>query len=211
MPLRIVLADDHPVVRDGLKGLLSEEPDFDVVGETGDGLAVPDLVEDLEPDVLVLDVLMPGAYGLEVLRQVTKRHPKTRVLILSMYANESYVLEAMRNGAAGYALKSSPPDELVRAVRSVGVGNSFLSPLLNQRMRGEEVPEDPLDSLTPRERQVLHLIAEGNTNAAVAERLFISSRTVESHRASVMNKLALASHAELIRYAIRRGIVDVDQ
>lgn len=213
----IALADDHPIVRQGLRALLQAEPDFRVVGEAGDGLETVELVERLQPDVLVVDVMMPGVSGLEVARQVQQRSPETRVVILSMHANEAYVLEAMRHGAAGYVLKDSTATDLVEAVRRVMAGRRYLSPPLSERaidaylQKSEEAQLDPYETLTSREREVLHLAAEGHTNAEIAERLSISPRTVETHRANMMRKLDLRSHADLIRYALRRGIIPLDQ
>ena len=209
----IVLADDHHIVRQGLRALLEAEPDFHLVGETGDGLETVQLVESLHPDVLVLDLMMPGLNGLEVTRQVGKRSPQTRVVILSMHANEAYVLEALRNGAAGYVLKDASVAELAHAVREVTAGRRYLSPPLSERAieayvgKATETPLDRYETLTTREREVLHLAAEGCSNAEVADRLSISVRTAETHRANMMRKLDLSSQTDLIRYALRRGII----
>jgi len=212
----IVLADDHHVVRQGLKALLEAEPDFRVVGETGDGLEVVPLVERLQPDVLLLDLMMPSLNGLEVTRQVSWRSPQTRIVILSMHANEAYVLEALRAGAAAYVLKESTADELVRAIREATAGRRYLSPPLSARAievyveKVEETMLDPYETLTTREREVLHLAAEGHTNAEIAARLFISPRTVETHRANMMRKLDLRTRTDLIRYALQRGILPLE-
>ena len=210
--ITILLADDHSIVRQGLRALLEVEPDFCIVGEAADGLEVTQLIEYLRPDVLVLDLMMPGLDGLEVTRRVNQRSPQTRVIILSMYGNEAYVVEVLRNGAAGYVLKKSTADELVRAVRAVVAGQRYLSPPLSEQtietymQKADESTQDLYDLLTAREREVLYLVAEGHTNAEIAARLFISSRTVEMHRANLMRKLDLRSQADLIRYALRRGI-----
>lgn len=210
--ISILLADDHSIVRQGLRALLEVEPDFCIVGEAADGLEVTQLIEYLRPDVLVLDLMMPGLDGLEVTRRVNQRSPQTRVIILSMYGNEAYVVEVLRNGAAGYVLKKSTADELVRAVRAVVAGQRYLSPPLSEQtietymQKADESTQDLYDLLTAREREVLYLVAEGHTNAEIATRLFISSRTVEMHRANLMRKLDLRSQADLIRYAFRRGI-----
>ena len=217
MTTTIMLADDHKIVRQGLRALLEAEPDFHLVGETGDGLEAVQLAERLCPDVLVLDLMMPGLGGLEVTLQVGKRSPQTRVIILSMHADEAYVLEALRNGAAGYVLKESSADELVQAVREVVAGRRFLSSPLSERAidayvsKAQEVVLDRYETLTAREREVLHLAAEGHTNAEVADRLSISSRTAETHRANMMRKLALRSQTDLIRYALRRGIIPMEE
>lgn len=213
MSVSIVLADDHHVVRQGLRALLEAEPMFFVKGEAGDGLTALQMVENLRPDVLVLDLMMPGLNGLEVTRQATKLSPMTKIIILSMHAGEAYVLEALRNGAFGYVLKDSGADELVEAINTVIGGRRFLSSPLSERAidlyitKSQDLPEDPYDSLTTREREVLQLAAEGNTNAQIAERLSISPRTAETHRANMMRKLDLHNSTELIRFALQRGII----
>ena len=212
----IVLADDHQVVRHGLRSLLEAEPDFSVVGETGDGLEAAQLVERLQPDVLVLDLMMPGLNGLEVTRQVSQRSPRTRVVILSMHASEAHVLEALRSGAAAYVLKESTSAELVRAVREAVAGRRYLSSPLSERAieaymkKAESAALDPYEMLTAREREVLHLVVQGHTSAEIADRLFISRRTVETHRANLMRKLGLRTHTDLIRYALQRGILPME-
>jgi two-component system response regulator NreC len=212
----IVLADDHHVVRQGLRSLLEGEPDFSVVGETGDGLEAAQLVERLQPDVLVLDLMMPSLNGLEVTRQVSQRSPQTHVVILSMHANEAHVLEALRAGAAAYVLKESTSAELVRAVHEAVAGRRYLSPPLSERaievylQKAKPAALDPYETLTAREREVLHLVAEGHTNAEIADRLFISRRTVETHRANLMRKLSLRTPTDLISYALRRGILPME-
>jgi len=213
MAISILLADDHHIVRQALRILLETQPDFNVVGKTGDGLQVAPSVEQLRPDVLLLDLAMPHLNGLEVTRQVHNRSPKTRVLILSMYANEAYVQEALANGASGYILKDSTASELVRAVREVAAGRHYLSPPYSERAfesyieRAKKIPPDVYHMLTPRQREVLHLVAEGCTNHDIAALLSVSPRTVESHRASLMRKLGVRTQAELVRYAIERGIL----
>ena len=213
---RIVIADDHPVVRHGVRSLLQTDPDFTVVAEADDGLETVQLVEKLQPDVLVVDLMIPGLSGLEVTRQVKQRTPATRVVILSMHANEPYVLEALKNGAAGYVLKDSSGTDLTQAIRQVLLGQRYLSPPLSERaveaylQRSQAASLDPYDSLTEREREVLHLAAEGLSNPEVATRLSISPRTVETHRANLMRKLGLKTQTDLIRYALRRGILPLD-
>jgi DNA-binding NarL/FixJ family response regulator len=211
--ITIVLADDHRVVRQGLRAVLEAEPNLRVIGEAGNGLDVIRLVERLHPDVVVLDLMMPGLNGLEVTRQIRKRSPKTHVVILSMHKDESYVIEALKNGAAGYVLKDSSAEELVKAVHEAAADRHYLSPPLSDSaieayvQRATAAATDPYSSLTEREREVLQLAAEGHTNAEIGKRLFISPRTVEVHRANMMQKLGLRNQTELIRYALRRGIL----
>jgi DNA-binding NarL/FixJ family response regulator len=205
-----MLAEDHQIVRQGLKALLRTEPDLVLAGEAADGPETLRLVERLQPDVLVLDLMMPGLSGLDVARQVAKRWPRTRVIILSMHADEAYVVEALRAGAGGYVLKGSSAEELVRAIRAVAAGERYLSPPLSEHGLGayllkvEASPVNAYDTLTTREREVLQLTAEGHSSGEVAKRLFISPRTVESHRANVMRKLGVRNQKELIRYAVER-------
>jgi two-component system, NarL family, response regulator NreC len=214
--ITIVLADDHHVVRQGLRALLEAEADFSVVGEAGDGLEALQRVEQLNPNVLVLDVMMPGLNGLEVSRQLNKHSPHTHVVVLSMYSNEAYVLEALGNGASAYVLKDSNSGDLVHAVREVAAGRRYLSPPLSDRAieayqeKAKAASLDKYETLTTREREVLQLSAEGHTSAEVAARLGISSRTAETHRSNLMHKLALHTQADLIRYALRRGIIPMD-
>jgi two-component system, NarL family, response regulator NreC len=212
----IILADDHHLVRQGLRALLEVEPDFKMVAEAGNGLEALQLVEQLNPDVLVLDLMMPGLNGLEVTRQLSKRSPKTGIVILSMYANEAYVLEALANGASAYVLKDSNSNDLVHAVREVAAGRRYLSPPLSDRAievyqaRAKAATLDRYETLTTREREVLQLIAEGHTNTDIASKLGISARTVETHRSNLMHKLVLHTQADLIRYALRRGIIPME-
>ena len=213
----VALADDHRVVRDGLRLVLQSEPELEVVGEAGDGREAVAMVERLSPDVLVLDLMMPGLGGIEVLRQVARRSPRTRVVVLSMHADEGYVVQALGLGAVGYVLKDASAAELLHAVRAVRTGRRYLSPPLSEAavdryLRRAEAggAADPYERLTSREREVLHLTAEGLSSTAVADRLGISSRTAETHRANVMAKLGLHNRADLVRYALGRGLVVVD-
>ncbi len=212
----IILADDHNVVRQGLRALLEAEPDLSIVGEANNGLDAVELSEHLKPDVLVVDVMMPGLNGLEVAREVTQRSPQTKVIVLSMHANEAYVLEALKNGAVGYVLKDSCADELVQAVRQANTDKCYLSSPLSERaiaayvQKAKKTALDPYDTLTTREREVLQLAAEGHTSAEIAARLFISARTVETHRANLMHKLGLNNQVDLVRYALRRGILPLE-
>ena len=213
----IVLADDHHIVRRGLRTLLEAEGEFAVIGEEADGLKVVALIERLRPDVLLLDVQMPGLNGLEITRQIVQRALKTRVIILSMHANETYVREALRYGAHGYVLKDADPSEMVEAVRDVSAGRRYLSRALSERAidayaeKAQAAPADAYDMLTTREREVLHLAAESSSTSEIAARLGISPRTVETHRENLMRKLGLLSQTDLIRYALRRGILPMEE
>jgi DNA-binding NarL/FixJ family response regulator len=212
----IVLADDHQVVREGLRLLLEARPGFSVVGEASDGLQAVELTERLQPDVLVADLIMPGLGGLDVTRRVTKRVPRTRVVILSMHSSDALVLEALRNGATAYVLKGFSAAELVQAIRDAVEGRRYLSPPLSEKalevyvQKARPGEADVYETLTLREKQVLHMAAEGLSSSLTGERLGISPRTVETHRASVMRKLGLRSRADLIRYALQRGILPLD-
>lgn len=211
--IRVLLADDHQVVREGLRLLLDAEPDMQVVGEAGDGSAAVDLTERLRPDVLVLDMMMPGLNGSDVVWQLRRRHIPTRIVILSMHADPAYVTAVRRQGALGYVLKDAGGAELTRAVREVAGGGSYLSPPLSEEQlqtylaRSAEGTVDPYDSLTPREREVLHFIADGFTNLDIARRLSISTRTVETHRANLMRKVGVRNQYEVVRYAVARGLL----
>jgi two-component system, NarL family, response regulator NreC len=212
-PATIVLADDHQVVREGLRLVLDAQPDFVVVGEAADGLQAAELVGRLKPDLLVADLVMPGLGGLDVAREARRRSPKTRVVILSMHSSDSFVLEALKNGASAYVLKDSSAAELTQAIHTVLAGRRYLSPPLSQKAiddyvaRAEGSAVDLYETLTTREREVLHLAAEGLGNPAVGERLGISPRTAETHRAHVMDKLGLRNAAALVVYALHRGLL----
>ncbi len=214
MSISILLADDHIVVRQGLRSLLETQSDFEVVGEAKDGLEAVKQVEDLHPQVLVLDLVMPGMSGMEVVRRV---HEQTRVIILSMHSNEAYVVEALRSGAYGYVLKDATAGELAQAIRAVVNGQHFLSAPFSERgieaylRRSRTGPLDPYETLTAREREVLTLAANGLSNPEIANRLTISPRTAEIHRANMMHKLDLHTQTDLVRYALRRGLVTLEE
>ena len=216
MSLSVLLAEDHPVVREGLRAMLEAEGDFQVVGQTGNSSEVGGMVEELQPDVLVLDLIMPGIGGLNALRELARRRLSTRVVVLSMYANEAYVLEALQNGAGAYVLKQSEAAELVRGIREVAKGRRYLSPPLSQRAveayakRAKGTIAAREAELTAREKEVLMLVGQGFTSAQIGERLFISVRTVESHRSNLTKKLGLHSQAEMVRTALRRELTRLD-
>lgn len=216
MLISVFLADDHQVVLEGFKSLLGAEPDLRVVGEANDGLKVLPAVEAARPDVLVLDITMPGLNGLEVLRHVRVRAPSVKTIIVSMHSTEAYVATALRGGARGYVLKQSPARELVDAIRAVAAGERYLGSGISADAveaydaRSRETAADPLATLTPRERAVLESAARGLTNQEIADQLAIGKRTVETHRANLMRKLRLKSHAELVRLAIARGVIAAD-
>ena len=213
--ISIVLADDHHFIRLGLRAVLSAEPDFLIAGEAADGIEAVALVERTRPAVLILDLLMPGLSGLEVLRQVRRRSPHTRTVVLSMHADDAYAVQALRNGALGYVVKDASTNELVQAVHAAMRGERHLSPPLSERdleayiSAASDAPFDRYETLTNREREVLQLTAEGCTSGEAAARLSISPRTAEGHRANVMRKLGLQSQAELIRFALERELISV--
>jgi two-component system, NarL family, response regulator NreC len=211
--LRILLADDHTVVRQGLRKVLEERPEWQVVAEAGDGRDAVRLAEQHRPDVAVVDVAMPLLNGIEATRQITKRAPQTKVLVLSMYSDEAYVTQMLKAGATGYLLKDSADVDLLQAVQAVSQGKSFFSPAVARlmsddyaRQRGENAV-DRYESLSEREREIFQLVAEGKTNKEIAALLFISPSTVETHRARIMEKLDLHSAAEIVLYAVRRGVI----
>ncbi len=214
MQTTIVLGDDHKIVLRGLRALLEAQPGFSVLGEAADGIKVTSMVERLKPDVLVVDLMMPGLSGFDVTRRVTKKLPKTHVVILSMYSSEAHVVEALRSGAAAYVLKDASAEELVAAIREAAAGRRYLSAPFSNDLIESYLKRpggiDPYETLTPREREVLHLVAEGLTSGEIAGRLFISPRTAESHRANLMRKLGLRSRTDLVRFAFQRGIVPLE-
>ena len=215
---RVLLAEDHTIVRKGLRSLLDKETGIKVVGEAEDGREAIVKAEELHPDVVVMDIAMPGLNGLEATRQIKKRFPDMKILILTMHTNEEYVLQTLNAGASGYLVKKAAPAELISAINAVHKGDSFLSPSISRTVideyirRSKEISEgeEGFEQLTVREREVLQLIAEGRKTREIAELLYISIKTVETHRAHIMNKLDIHSTAELTRYAIRKGIISSD-
>ena len=212
--IRIVLADDHNIIRSGLRLLLERQPDFKVVAEAEDGRQAVQLVAKHHPDVVILDIGMPQLNGIEATRQIVAQESHPNVVILSMHSDESYVLRALKAGARAYILKNAAEADLIRAVQAVSEGKSFFSPVISKmlledymrQVREKEV-EDTYDLLTPREREILQLIAEGKTNKEIATILGLSPHTVETHRGNILEKLNLHSVPELILYAVRKGII----
>jgi DNA-binding NarL/FixJ family response regulator len=215
-PTRIMLADDHLLVRAGLKKLLESTPDVEVVGEANDGLTLVTLAAQLQPDVVLMDIAMPGLNGLEATARLLKTLPQTRVVILSMHQNEEYVRQALRYGAAGYLLKDAAPAELEHAINAVLRGETYLSPAVSkgvlsdyvQRLRGDEQPGE---LLTSRQREVLQLVAEGHSTKEIARRLDLSIKTVDTHRSQLMKQLDIHEVAGLVRYAMRMGLISAHQ
>lgn len=209
----IVVAEDHHLVRQGFILLLREEADFRLVGEASDGMEALRLVETTQPDILLLDLMMPRLHGLEVTRQLKAKQSPTKVIVISIHQEESYVIEALRSGAWGYVLKDSTGTDLIEAVRKVKQGWRYLSPSVSEiainllQHQPVKLARDGAPGLSNRERLVLQLAAEGMTSAQIAERLFISRRTAETHRANLMRKLELRSQTDLVRYAIRQGVI----
>jgi DNA-binding NarL/FixJ family response regulator len=206
--MRVLLAEDHQIVRQGLRGLL-EKAGHEVVGEAADGHEALRLARTLCPDIAVLDLSMPRLNGLDAAREIRRLSPEIKTILLTMYTDKGYVLQAMKVGAKGYVLKTEAAEDLIRAIREIARGETYLSPgvaasIVEAYLDDTQLPADPL---TPRERQVMQLIAEGNTTKAIAQQLNISFKTADSHRNNLMKKLELHDVAGLVRYAIRRGLV----
>ena len=213
-PTRVLIADDHPLIRSGLRALLARERDFEVVGEAADGYQALELVEQLKPDVVMLDVSMPRLNGIDVAQKISEKIPSTRVIIVSIHSDEGYVLRALKAGAKGYLLKASPEDDILNAVRAVAAGQAFLSPEISRLLVEEYVREmrfrgveDSYDLLSIREKEILQLLASGSTNRQVAELIHVSLATVETHRTNIFQKLGIHSLPELILYAVRKGVL----
>jgi len=213
-PARVLLADDHAILRGGLRLVLGKEPDLVVAGEAADGRAAVDWMERSAAEVVVMDVGMPGLNGIDAAAEILRRHPACAVVMLSMHSDETYVLRCLRAGARAYVLKESAEAELIAAIRAVLAGRSYFSPKVGRLLREEHVERmrregagDSFDLLTAREREVLQLVAEGNSNKEIAGRLFLSVLTVETHRKKVLEKLNLRGTPELVLYAVRKGMV----
>jgi len=212
--IRIVLADDHVVMRNGLRLLLERQPDFEIVGEAADGRKTVEICDALKPGVVVLDIAMPNLNGIEAARQICAKLPKTSIVILSMHSDEGYVLRALKAGARAYLLKDSAEADLINAIRVVTEGKAFFSPAISKMLVDDYVlrlqqrgVEDSYELLTTREREILQLLAEGKSNKEVANILSLSLYTVETHRGNILQKLNLHSVPELILYAVRKGVI----
>ena len=212
--IKVVVADDHAIVREGVRMILAREQDIEVVGEAGDGQQALDLVASLRPQVVIMDISMPGMGGIEATQLVKAKHPEVQVLVLTMHEDETYVFQLLRAGAAGYVLKRAAAQDLVQAVRAAAKGEAFLYPSIARKVvedylrrveTGEE--RERYDGLTTREKEILTLIAQGLSNQQIAEKLYISIKTVQTHRAHILEKLGLHDRTELVRYAIRKGLI----
>ncbi len=215
MKIRILLADDHTILRAGLKMMLNAQPDMEIVGEAQDGRQAVQEAQRLQPDIILMDITMPDMNGIEATKQIKKLSPEGKILILTMHEHDEYIFQALRAGASGYMLKEAADTDLISAIHIIQSGQFYLSPTAQsvmvgdylQRLRtGEE--KDSYSSLTEREREILKLVAEGHTNNQIAERLVISPKTVDTHRTHIMDKLNLHSRAELVKYAMRRGLLE---
>jgi DNA-binding NarL/FixJ family response regulator len=211
---RILLGDDHTLLRHGLRKILEEQPGWEVVAEASDGREAVRLATLTQPNIAILDIGMPGLNGIEATRQIVRRLPTTQILILSMHAEEAYIIQALQAGARGYLLKDSADTELIRAVTAVAAGKSFFSPAVAKVMLDDYVQRladkgitDRFETLSEREREVLQLVAEGHSNKEIAELLSISPVTVDTHRAHILQKLDIHNTAELVLYAVRRGVI----
>lgn len=213
--IRILLADDHTILREGIRSILEAEADMEVVGEAEDGHTTLKMVDELRPDVVLMDIAMPLLNGLEATRQIKRHHPKVKVLVLSMHENEEYIRQVLACGALGYILKDAAARDLIQAIRAVYQGEAVLSPAITRLVIedylrwGDLQGQNHGDGLSPREREVLQLIAEGYTNKQIAEILCIAVKTVQAHRTNIMSKLDLHDRSELIKYAIRKKIIEI--
>lgn len=214
MGLKILLVDDHTLVRAGLRALVASLPNVDAVLEAGDGDEALKLLREEKPDIVLTDIQMPKLNGLEIVSRLHHEKSKSKAIVISMHANEEYVFRALKNGAAGYLLKDAPPDELEQAIRAAMLGERYLdsriAPKVNDYMRRAGLGQDPLDSLTPRQREVLQLVVQGYSNKDIASHLDVSVKTVEAHRAQIMETLELKDVPGLVRFAIRNGLISAE-
>jgi len=215
MKIRILLADDHTILRAGLKMMLNAQPDMEIVGEAQDGRQSMQEAQRLQPDIILMDITMPDMNGIEATKQIKKLLPEIKILILTMHEHDEYIFQALRAGASGYMLKEAADTELISAIHIIQSGQFYLSPTAQSVMVGDYLQrlrtgedKDSYSSLTEREREILKLVAEGYTNNQIAERLVISPKTVDTHRTHIMDKLNLHSRAELVKYAMRRGLLE---
>jgi DNA-binding NarL/FixJ family response regulator len=215
MTIRVVLADDHRIIREGIRNLLDQEPDIDVVGEASDGREVILKNQELQPDVLIMDITMPNLNGIDATRKIIKQNPETRIIALSMHSDHHFVAEMLQAGATAYLLKDCVYDELVQAIQLVCQGKTYLSPevasllVKDYRSQSQQTTAAKSETLTPREREVLQLMAEGHSTKNIAEKLYLSAKTIEAHRAQIMRKLNIHNVAELTKYAIREGLTSL--
>jgi DNA-binding NarL/FixJ family response regulator len=212
--LRLLIAEDHAIVREGIKGLLAGNPAFDVVGEAPDGVEALRMLQELNPDILILDISMPNLDGLSVTKQAKKKHPDLKIIILTIHDGSEYIYQVFKNGADGYVLKEAAYEELLAAIEAVTHDKKFLSPgvsgdVIQRYLEHPQTQANPLDSLTPKEREVLTLITDGRSNKEMADLLFVSVKTIEFHRTNIMKKLDIHNQAELIRFGINSSLIDI--
>ena len=213
----VLVADDHTILRQGIKSLLANEEEIEVIGEAKNGREALTIIEETLPDVILMDIAMPGLNGLEATRRIKKKFPRMKVLVLTMYTNEEYIFQILNAGANGYLVKETAFQDLISAIKAVYKNEAFMSPSISKKVinsyikRAQNDEKETCEILTTREREILQLIAEGNSSKKIAELLFISPKTVETHRTHIMDKLNIHNRTGLVKYAIRKGIVDVDK
>lgn len=216
--MRVLIADDHAIVRDGLRAILEAQPDIEVAGEAADGQEAVEKTNHLKPDIVIMDLTMPGMNGLEATRQIKQQSPEVKIIALTMHESDEYFFQILHAGASGYFVKGGSSTELVSALRTVWQGDVFLYPSMTKRLVGDYLKrahtgkdKESYEGLTEREKEILKLIAEGRSNQEIAELLVLSPSTVQTHRARIMSKLGLHSRTELVKFAIRRGIIALDK
>ena len=215
--IKVLVADDHTILRQGIKSLLANEEEIEVIGEAKNGREALTIIEETLPDVILMDIAMPGLNGLEATRRIKKKFPRMKVLVLTMYTNEEYIFQILNAGANGYLVKETAFQDLISAIKAVYKNEAFMSPSISKKVinsyikRAQNDEKQTCEILTTREREILQLIVEGNSSKKIAEILFISPKTVETHRTHIMDKLNIHNRTGLVKYAIRKGIVDVDK